>query len=196
MHLPCLDALEGSHQIYRETGSTTWFREYHECGVGACDEAPLGPELGGVHVNASPFGAKRLTGQPSHRRRKRQSSSELALKPAGGRFRGLERPWQVVRGLHSRLRWLRVRYCLGVDGDCWGDGDVRLATWLFSGPKTVFGNPRQGGKAGGEAQAAQERFGIGGDVTSNDFGFKESGHKTRTGFPGPNSGMGLLFRVG
>ena len=33
------------------------------------------------------------------RRRKRQSSSELALKPSGGRFRWLESLWQVVRGL-------------------------------------------------------------------------------------------------
>jgi hypothetical protein len=51
------------------TGSTTWFRDCHGFDGGACVGAPSGPELGGVHVNASPFGAKRLADQPSHRRR-------------------------------------------------------------------------------------------------------------------------------
>ena len=77
---------------------------------------------------ASPFGAKRFVSQPSHRRRKRQSSSELALKPAGGHFKDPEIQWSVVHGLQSCLLGFRLRSWLGLEWDCWGFGAVHATT--------------------------------------------------------------------
>jgi len=53
MYLPCLDARGWHSKSRRETGSTTWARNCHGDG--------------GVKSPASPYGAKRFTGQPSHR---------------------------------------------------------------------------------------------------------------------------------
>jgi len=120
---PFATVLRGWHnKSSRETGSTTWARNCHG--------------FDSVKSLASPFEARRVVGQQFYPSRKRQSSSEFAaLKPAGGRVRRLERPWQVVHGLHSRLLWFRVRYCLGLDGDCWGGGRDYATTWTVPGPK-------------------------------------------------------------
>ena len=118
-----------------ETGSTTWARDCHGFGGGACVEAPLGPEGGRRHVPSKPLRGK-ATGRPGVPSKPfGQSSSELALKPAGGHFKDPESQWSVVHGLQSRLLWFRVRSRLGFDGDCWGVGDVRLATWPCPGPE-------------------------------------------------------------
>ena len=129
MHLPFLDARWGCIKSRGKRGPRPGYGIAMGLTVSSRWQTPTGPRnLVGVKSLASPFGAKRFTGQPSHRRRKRQSSSELALKPAGGRFMGLERFWQVVHGLQSRLLCSRLWSRLAFDGDCWGSGRVHATT--------------------------------------------------------------------
>ena len=91
-----------------------------------------GRKMAAVMFRASPFGAgARLVSRPIDAFRAVQQWFQ-ALKPAGGRFRGLERPWQVVHGLRSRLMWFRVRAWLGLEGDCWWSGPIPDG-WLLAG---------------------------------------------------------------
>ena len=105
-------------------------------GNGVHDQVSRSPWVWRRGVRYSPFGAGVWLVSRPIVAASRQSSSEFqALKPSGGQSRVLERLWQVVHGLQSRLMWLRVRYCLGVDGDCWGAGMFIWPHGRFRAPK-------------------------------------------------------------
>jgi hypothetical protein len=110
-----------AHQNRRETGSTTWVRDCHGSGGGACDKAHSGPDKGCRHVPSEPL--------RGHGARLVRRPIDAASRQSSSRFRALKSPLAPLLGPGGRLRAvpaLQIRQlCLRVHGrlalkwTCW-----------------------------------------------------------------------------
>ena len=103
--------INDARQKKKTTGSTLWFRDCHEIGGGACHRSPSGRSVAGIMLRASPYGARRFTGQPFYPSRKRQSSRVVrALEMARG-CREMFSIWlrHFLRPQNPRLLSIRLR---------------------------------------------------------------------------------------
>ena len=135
--------INDARQKKKTTGSTLWFRDCHEIGGGACHRSPSGRSAAGVRFRASPYGARRFTGQPFYPSRKRQSSRIVrALEMARGRRKELAK-WlrHILRPQYPRLLCIRLRSCMASIAAWpwkWPGGverGWRCGCGIFSGPR-------------------------------------------------------------